>query len=238
MEILRLMMLVAIQLEKMQDNVQMTKLSDASKLLLITAMVFVSVYIYRNYLSDEDYSVPKYITFKKSIIENNTFKNNTDDTGRLKELSNTITQECNKNEICEIESIYKYVTKIPYYTSDNPTKTPVEVIVTNSGDCDEKSFLLATLLKEKKYKSLLIFTKQNEIYHTFLGIEIKNYQDENHKNTFLKIEKQKYYYAETTLSGWEIGKFNGYEKKDIVGIYDVENNKNISLKKVEFITNS
>jgi hypothetical protein len=216
----------------------MTKLSDATKLFLVTAIVFSSVYIYRNYLSDEDYSVPKYITFKKSIIENATFKNNTDDTGKLKELAQELTNQCNRDENCEIENIYKFVTKIPYFAGGSSVKTPVEVLTTNSGDCDEKSFLMATLLKEKKHTSILIFTKQNETYHTFLGVAIKNDQLLNHDSTFLKIGDQKYYYAETTLNEWEIGQFNGCEQKDIVGVYDVENKKNISLKKVELVKNS
>lgn len=216
----------------------MTKLSDATKLFLITAIVFSSVYIYRNYISDEDYSVPKYITFKKSIIENATFQNNTDDTGKLKELAQAITAQCDHDENCEIENIYKYVTKIPYYAGGDTAKTPMEVLASNSGDCDEKSFLMATLLKEKKHISILIFTKQNEVYHTFLGIAIKNDQLLNHNSTFLKIDGQNYYYAETTQSEWAIGDFNGYDKKDIVGVYDIEKKQNISLKKVELVKNS
>lgn len=213
------------------------KLSDSTKILLLTSIVFISVYTYRNYLSNQDYSIQKYITFQKSIIENTTFQNNTDDTGKLKEFAKAITSKCNNEKNCEIENLYKYVTNIPYYTSDKPTKTPTEVIATNSGDCDEKSFLLATLLKEKKHNSLLIFTKQNEIYHTFLGIET-NKQNTDQKNTFLKINNKKYYYAETTWNKSYIGEFNGYNKKDIVGIYDIENKKNISIKKIEFIKNS
>ena len=216
----------------------MHKNSLSSQMLFISVSVFLIIFVYRNSISKENYEIPKYVTFKKSIIENNTFKNNTDDTGRLKELSNAITEECNKSEICEVKNIYKYVTKIPYKIGENNPKSPVEVIATNSGDCDEKSFLLATLLKEKQHNSLLIFTKQNEIYHTFLGIEITNDHTINQNSTFLKINNQRYYYAETTLHGWEIGQFNGYEKKDIIGIYNVGNNKNISLKKVEFIKKS
>ena len=216
----------------------MKKISDSTIVFMMAIIVFGSVYIYRTYLSNEDYSVPKYITFKKSIIENATFKNNTDDTGKLKQLAQEITSQCKHDENCEIESIYRYVTNIPYYAGDDTVKTPIEVLSSNSGDCDEKSFLMATLLKEKEHNSLLIFTKQNEIYHTFLGIAIKNDHSFNQNSTFLKIDNQKYYYAETTQSEWEIGNFNGYEKKDIVGIYDIEKKKNISLKKVEFIKSS
>jgi hypothetical protein len=187
----------------------MKRISDSTTVLMMAIIVFGSVYVYRNYLSNEDYSVPKYITFKKTIIENATFQNNTDDTGKLKQLAQAITNQCNHDENCEIESIYKYVTKIPYYTSENPTKTPMEVLTTNSGDCDEKSFLMATLLKEKEHNSFLVFTKQNEIYHTFLGIAIKNDQVLDQNSTFLEIDGQKYYYVETTQSEWEIGDFNG-----------------------------
>jgi hypothetical protein len=212
----------------------MKKISDSTILLLMTGMVFSSVYIYRNYISDEDYSVPKYITFKKSIIENETVQNNIDDTGKLKQLAQEITSRCDHDENCEIEKIYKYVTKIPYRAGENRVKTPVEVLSTNSGDCDEKSFLMATLLKEKEHNSLLIFTEN----HAFLAIAIKNDQAINQHSTFLKINDQKYYYAETTQAGWEIGAFNGYDKKDIVGIYDIQNKKTISLKKVELVKNS
>jgi hypothetical protein len=216
----------------------MKKISDSTIVFMMAIMVFGSVYVYKNYLSDEDYSVPKYITFKKSVIENSTFQNNTDDTGKLKQLAQAITAQCNHDENCEIESIYKYVTKIPYYAGGDSVKTPIEVLSSNSGDCDEKSFLMATLLQENEHNSLLIFTKQNEIYHTFLGIAIKNNQVLDQNSTFLEIDGKKYYYAETTQSEWEIGDFNGYDKKDIVGIYDIENKKNISLKKVGVVKSS
>ncbi len=208
-----------------------------NQMVFLSIVVFVGTYVYRNYISNKDYSIPKYITFKKSIIEKLTFQNNTDDTGKLKQLAQEITIQCNHDENCEIENIYKYVTKIPYFAGGTTVKTPTEVLLSNSGDCDEKSFLMATLLKEKEHNSLLIFTKQNEIYHTFLGIEI-NKQNTDQKNTFLKINNKKYYYAETTSSESYIGEFNGYNKKDIVGIYDIENKKNISIKKIEFIKNS
>ncbi|MGZ8547737.1 MAG: hypothetical protein ACXW33_03890, partial [Sulfuricurvum sp.] len=70
-------------------------ISDSTKILLLTSIVFISVYTYRNYISNQDYSIQKYITFKKSIIENTTFQNNTDDSGKLKELAQAITNQCN-----------------------------------------------------------------------------------------------------------------------------------------------
>jgi hypothetical protein len=213
------------------------KFSDSTKIMSTAIIIFVSVFTYRNFISDDDYSIQKFITFKDNSIGGLTFQNNTDDTDKLKDLAIAITGECNKEEFCEKENLYKFVARIPYYTSDKPTKKPIEVIATNSGDCDEKSFLFATLLQEKNYKSLLVFAKKEGIYHTFVCIPIDKNRKLREPYAFLEIEEKKYYYVETTWDKAYIGQFNGYEKKDIVGVYNVADKTKIALSKIELVKN-
>lgn len=210
------------------------KSSISNQILIITALIFLIIYTYRNYISNEDYTLQKYITFRKSAIEKLPFINNIDESGKLKELSESIIKKCEKNELCEIKKLHEFVGKIPYIKGNEKVKKPNEVITSNSGDCDEKSFLYTTLLKETKHNAVLIFAIKDNEYHTFTGVQIESpYQGK----TYIEYKDKKYYYVETTKEIWKIGEYNGYDKNSIIGIFDIKNNKNIPLKKTKFIKN-
>jgi hypothetical protein len=80
-----------------------------------------------------------------------------------------------------------YVQSLTYVTKpDNPAKYPVETAVDQSGDCDDKSLLLAGLLAHEGYKvALLVFDPES---HMAVGI---GSPDSLYKNTG-------YAYIETT----------------------------------------
>ncbi|MEN6443260.1 MAG: hypothetical protein WC391_04450 [Methanoregula sp.] len=86
-----------------------------------------------------------------------------------------------------LELITVYVQSITYETTpENPAKYPVEVVVEGSGDCDDKSLLLAGLLSHEGYNvSLLAFDPES---HMAVGIGSENML---YKNTG-------YSYIETT----------------------------------------
>lgn len=72
------------------------------------------------------------------------------------------------------------VQSIPYEKADlsGPIKLPYDVLYTGSGDCDEKSLLLAALLRELGYNvSLLRFDDQK---HMAVGIRVPTGYDYNH----------------------------------------------------------
>jgi hypothetical protein len=72
------------------------------------------------------------------------------------------------------------VQSIPYQKADlsGPIKLPYDVLYTGSGDCDEKSLLLAALLRELGYNvSLLRFDDQK---HMAVGIRVPTGFDYNH----------------------------------------------------------
>lgn len=68
-----------------------------------------------------------------------------------------------------LELMAAYTQSITYETTpDNPTKYPVETVVENAGDCDDKSVLLAGLLSHEGYKvALLSFSPES---HMALGV--------------------------------------------------------------------
>lgn len=68
-----------------------------------------------------------------------------------------------------LELMAAYTQSLAYVTTpDNPAKYPVETLVDGTGDCDDKSLLLAGLLSHEGYRvALLSFTPES---HMALGI--------------------------------------------------------------------
>lgn len=176
-------------------------------------------------------------TVKNTIhIDNRDFINKIEESESIKSISNVIIKDCNNDKDCEIEKIYEYVTDIPYITNyDQETKKPLDVINTNSGDCDERSFLMASLLKEKKHKAILIFCKYKNKDHIFVAIN-KNKTEKN-PLTYIQIKNEKYYIAETTWKDSYIGQYNEIDINEYLGIYDIETKETIPLDKIKFIKN-
>jgi hypothetical protein len=78
-------------------------------------------------------------------------------------------QEQNLSDDEYIELMMVYVQSLTYVTkADNPAKFPVETAVDQSGDCDDKSLLLAGLLAHEGYKvALFVFDPES---HMAVGI--------------------------------------------------------------------
>jgi hypothetical protein len=88
-----------------------------------------------------------------------------------------------------IELITAYTQSLTYETiGENPAKFPVETIVENAGDCDDKSLLLARLLSLEAFQvSLLSFKPES---HMAVGI---GSDDTSYKNTgYAYIEATNY----------------------------------------------
>lgn len=217
------------------DNAKKTKnkMGISTKMILLTMAIFFMNYTYRKFIVIDYSKNEKYISFGKYNINSAATIDETDNSGKLKNLAKAITEGCQEEELCKVKRIMTFIEKIPYIAGERLAKKPIEVINTNSGDCDEKTYLFATLAIESKLKPILIYAQKDKIYHAFIGIEIKEETDK--KMTYLKIDDKKYYYLETTWNENDVGKFNGYEKDDIIGVYDEVNNKKIPLNKITLI---
>ncbi len=92
--------------------------------------------------------------------------------------------------IYQLDIATKQVEEYPRY--------PVETLVDNCGDCDDKSNLLAALLDSMGYKVVMIIFPGE---HGAIGIA----NLEGASGTSFKYNGTDYYYIETTDSGWKLG---------------------------------
>jgi len=92
-------------------------------------------------------------------------------------------QNLDDDEYLELMAVY--VQSLKYETvGENPAKFPVETVVDQAGDCDDKSVLLAGLLSREGYSvALLSFGTEN---HMAVGIGSQDYRYRNTSYTFLE----------------------------------------------------
>jgi len=91
------------------------------------------------------------------------------------------------------------------YTSDvnepynEYPKYPVETMVDRGGDCEDTSILLAALLEKLGYGAVLFLIPDAQ--HAAVGIRGDNSID----GLYYEYSGKRYYYVETTGSGWQVG---------------------------------
>lgn len=177
------------------------------------------------------YSPQMVSIFDKGVIELNgmVIKTNLAEPSELAGLADELTRECNGDKGCEIQSMFDYVTHIPYRT-DHTSRNALEVVRTGWGDCDDKSNLFASLLNEKGIEYRFVYVPG----HVFVVVHTDDTDDLPFLSARLTIEGKHFYYAETTASGAKIGEFNGEFPHRFEGIYDLQNDKEVELDTVSF----
>ena len=144
-----------------------------------------------------------------------------------KNLSDFLTKDCNKNEICEVQNILDFVTKIPYKINENVAKNPKKVVEQNFGDCDDKSNLLISLLKQKNYEAYFVLVPE----HIFVII---NLESENLQKLALYINDKRFYILESTATDSKIGFPLKYKLDEIEAIVNPFTNKKLVINKLEY----
>jgi Predicted periplasmic protein len=80
---------------------------------------------------------------------------------------------------------------------DEYPKFPLETLADEGGDCEDSAILLASLLRELGYGTVLIQFKD----HMAVGIK----GDDTVHGSYYELDGNRYYYVETTSTGWDIG---------------------------------
>ncbi len=84
-----------------------------------------------------------------------------------------------------LELMTTFVQSLRYETlTDNPAKYPVETVVEGSGDCDDKSLLLAGLLSREGYRVVLMSFEPEE--HMAVGVAADDYLYKNTGYTYIE----------------------------------------------------
>lgn len=107
------------------------------------------------------------------------------------------------DELQTVEFAFTFVQSLPY-TPDSVTtpydeypRYPIETLVDNGGDCEDTSILMASLLDSMSYGVVLILLPE----HCAVGV----LGGESRYGTYWEYNGGKYFYLETTGTGWGVG---------------------------------
>jgi hypothetical protein len=128
-------------------------------------------------------------------------------------LTEKLTELANSESLNDLETVnfvLNFVQQEIDYEFDNVTKGeeeywryPVETLVDRKGDCEDSTVLLASIMENMNYESVLLFYKiDNDTGHLALGVKINMDLDID----FVEYNGDKYYYCESTTTGYEVGK--------------------------------
>ena len=165
-----------------------------------TWQVSIPEKIYQHYSSQPRLAYDSSIGYVPYAIEKENCK-------LLKKLTEAIIEKAPQNPKERIEFVAAFVQGSVPYVSDGEgeyPKYPIETMV-EGGDCEDKSILLAALLRAMGYKTALLDIKSvlfmNEpTGHIAVGVECLDCQG----SYYLK-DGIKYLYLESTKPGWLIG---------------------------------
>jgi len=122
-------------------------------------------------------------------------------------------------EIDTVNLAVSFVQSLPYYTDDVTTaydeypRYPIATLVDQEGDCEDTAILMAALLDAMGYGVVLI-APPNHMAVGILGVT-------GMSGIFWDHNGGKYYYIETTGSGWEVGELPSEYSGKTAHIYDI-----------------
>ena len=146
----------------------------------------------------------------------------------LTEKLNETANQLGYGPVDKVNFVLAFVQSIPYSSDLNTTgfeeypRFPIEVLVDQTGDCDCKADLFATLTLSLGYGAVLI----NPPDHLAVGVLGDNLQ-----GTYWTYQNQTYYYAETTGIGFKVGDLPDEFKGKSAYVYPIDENK-------QFVVNS
>ena len=142
-------------------------------------------------------------------------------------LADFLTKDCNKNQICEVQAMLDFATKIPYKINESIARSAKQVVEQNFGDCDDKSNLLISMLKVKDYEAYFVLVPK----HIFV---IVNLEQKLQNSKALYINDKEFYILESTATGSKIAFPLKYNFNEIEAIVDPFNNKKLLIKSLEY----
>ena len=109
----------------------------------------------------------------------------------------------NYSDLDMVKNIIFFVQSLQYVDDkvgtgyDEYPKFPLETLADEGGDCEDSAILLASLLRELGYGTVLIQFKD----HMAVGVK----GEDSILGSYYEVDGSRYYYVETTSTGWDIG---------------------------------
>jgi hypothetical protein len=116
-----------------------------------------------------------------------------------------------------------FVQNLPYTSDlvttgyDNYPRYPIETLVDNGGDCEDTAILAASLIRSLGYGTVLIVFPGTVESPGHCAVGVKG--GEGLYGTYWELKGDKYYYIETTATGWKIGQIPDKYKEASAKLY-------------------
>jgi hypothetical protein len=140
---------------------------------------------------------------RRYIYDYSLYVTHAEDDEYMNSLANVFKETSERESMSDwemIELATAFVQGLDYVSDDIGTgydeypKFPLETLYDQGGDCEDSSILLASLLRELGYGTVLVMTEDH------MGIGLKSSEPANF--TYMNMD---FYYIETTAPGWGIG---------------------------------
>ena len=141
---------------------------------------------------------------RKYIYDYSFYVTHSEDDEYMNSLANVFVETSEREGMSDwemIELATAFVQGLDYVPDDIGTgydeypKFPLETLYDQGGDCEDSSILLASLLRELGYGTVLVTTVDH------MGVGVKASETANF--TYMNMD---FHYIETTAPGWGIGK--------------------------------
>jgi predicted transglutaminase-like cysteine proteinase len=123
------------------------------------------------------------------------------------------------DELETVNFTVSFIQSLPYAVDsvttsyDEYPRYPIETLVDNGGDCEDTSILMAAILNGMGYGTVLLSLPNHMAVGVLGGDEMSG--------MYFTHNDGKYYYLETTGSGWEIGELPTEYREAAAYIYDI-----------------
>lgn len=155
-----------------------------------TVLMTIDLERYNSYSGKERHDIPKLVEEGRTTIGNLT-----------REFQRTFKQHRGWSRQDHVDFVLSFVQSLPYTLDDVTTgydefrRYAIETLIEGGGDCEDTTILVAAILRGLGKSTALIFTPG----HIALGVS------GNFTGTSLTYNGTKYYYCETTGTGWTVG---------------------------------
>ena len=155
-----------------------------------TILMTIDIEKYNSYDGKERYDIPQLVEEGRTTIGNLT-----------REFQNIFKQHREWSKQDRIDFVLSFVQSLPYTLDDVTTgydefrRYAIETLIDGGGDCEDTTILVAAILRGLGEKTALIFTPG----HIALGVS------GNFTGSTVTYNGTKYYYCETTGTGWTVG---------------------------------
>ena len=197
-----------------------SKLSTYFSQIFVGGLALYFLYIFITALSIVD---RRHIGTEDGTYINST----TDNDPYIKKLAHDLSSNC-ESELCQVQNILDYVTRIPYKINPINAHSPQATIEKNFGDCDDKSNLLISLLHELKLESYFVLVPK----HIFVIVALDDELLSPLKGLYLNGKK--FYILESTAKDSLVGFPFRYQISDIGEIIEPFSNRKIDIETIEW----